>query len=437
MKRLILLLMLLCGSAAAQGLFEHAMTETEENTALPVEINGFMRGLTYTGQSAASHKADLKAALAELDLQFRVRKGDWGQGFAHFRMRRGSELGEAVSEIELREAYAAFYCGALDLRLGHQIVVWGRADGINPTNNITPQNMLRRSPDEDDRRQGNMMMRAFYTANPFRLEFIWTPVYAASTLPLGLVPLPESIVLTDTWTPPTLLREGNLAVKLHVETAKFDGSLSLFEGYAPLPGLAANLPLDGSTIPVTPTPYRTRILGADFQTTWGALGLRGEVAWKKPKDAAQVFAPAPEEEIHAVLGLDRSWGDFNLILQYEYKHVPHWAAPILAAVYPLDPLGFLFIEKNRMLAGQLEKTQHGLIARPSWSLCHETLSLEMLTLYRFTTEEWMLAPRLHYNLADALTLTAGADLYDGPEATLFGSIHDAFSAGFIALKAAF
>jgi len=438
MKRSILLfLVLLCGSAAGQSLFESALTETEESTALPVEINGFIRGMTYAGQSTEKQEADLKAALAELDLQFRVRKGDWGQGFAQFRMRRGSELGETVSEIELREAYAAFYLGALDLRIGHQIVVWGRADGINPTNNITPQNMLRRSPDEDDRRQGNTMLRAFYAANPFRLECIWTPVYASSTLPLGLIPLPEAVVLTDTWTPPSLLKEGNIAVKLHLETAKFDGSLSLFNGYAPLPGLAAALPSDGSAVHVTPTPYRTRILGADLQTTWGPTGLRGEVAWKTPHADAGVFTPTPEEEIHAVLGLDRSWGNFNLILQYEFKHVPHWSTPVLPAVYPLDPLGFLFIEKNRMLSGQLEKTQHGLIARPSWTLCHETLSLEMLTLYRLTTEEWMLAPRLRYDLADALTLTLGADLYGGPEATLFGSTQDAFSAGFIALKTAF
>ncbi|MCK5148106.1 hypothetical protein KAR48_15220 [bacterium] len=440
MKRHILSFFILAsGMLSAQGLFESAVTETaeSESSASSVEINGFMRGVIYAGQAPISHDADLKAAYAELDLQFRARKDDWGQGFAQFRLRRGTEFGEAISEIVLREAYASLYTGPIDLRIGHQIIVWGRADGVNPTNNITPQNMLLRSPDEDDRREGNMMLRAFYNLQPLRLELIWTPIYASSMLPLGLIPLPEMVRLNDTWTPPALLEESNLAFKLHYEAASIDGSLSYFNGYVPLPGLAAEIPLDGSAITITPTPYRSQIWGADFQTTVGVLGLRGELAWKNPSEDYAILSPYPNDEFHYVLGLDRSWGDFNLILQYEGKHIPNWKQPILPAVFPLDPLGFMLVEKNRMIAGQLDKTQHGLVCRPSWTLMHETLSLEMLTLYKLTTEEWMLAPRIRYHLADALTLIAGADLYGGPDETLFGTVRDTFSAGFIALKASF
>ena len=168
-----------------------------------------------------------------------------------------------------------------------------------------------------------------------------------------------------------------------------------------------------------------------------SLGLRGELAYKKPHDEATLLGSVPFAEWHYVVGVDRAWGDFNLILQYEGRRIPDWQTTALPAVYPLDPLGFVLIKKNRMLAGQSEKTQHGLVCRPSLSLLHETLSLEMLTLLRFTTEEWMVRPQLTYDLADALSLTAGAELYGGPEGTLFGTVKDALSAGFVELKASF
>ena len=61
----------------------------------------------------------------------------------------------------MREAYVNAYLGPFDLRLGKQIIVWGRADALNPTNNLTPVDFRIRSPLEDDIRLGNVGARAF------------------------------------------------------------------------------------------------------------------------------------------------------------------------------------------------------------------------------------------------------------------------------------
>jgi hypothetical protein len=55
----------------------------------------------------------------------------------------------------------------------------------------------------------------------------------------------------------------------------------------------------------------------------------------------------------------------------------------------------------------------------------------------FTTEEVMLRPKASYDVTDALSVTAGAELYLGPEETLFGTIETLFSAGYVELRAAF
>ena len=75
------------------------------------------------------------------------------------------------------------YLGPVDLRLGQQIIVWGRADALNPTNNLTPVDFRIRSPIEDDIRLGNVGARAFLRLSPVRLEGVWMPVYLPTELP--------------------------------------------------------------------------------------------------------------------------------------------------------------------------------------------------------------------------------------------------------------
>src|SRR5262249_15827903 len=55
---------------------------------------------------------------------------------------------------ELREAYLDVSVGAVDLRLGKQLIVWGRADRLNPTDNLTPRNFTLLVPEDDDQRLG-------------------------------------------------------------------------------------------------------------------------------------------------------------------------------------------------------------------------------------------------------------------------------------------
>ena len=134
---------------SSQSLFEQATGKDEEK---PYELNGYLRGTLFVGKIPDETGAEIKSGYGEASLKLRLRKQGFGDAFAEVRFRAGHEFQKTVSEINLREAYVNAYVGPFDFRIGHQVVVWGRADGWNPTDNITPKNMLIRSPIEDDRR---------------------------------------------------------------------------------------------------------------------------------------------------------------------------------------------------------------------------------------------------------------------------------------------
>ena len=179
----------------------------------------------------------MKSVYGKTSLKLNTSSQSFGNGFAELRFRRGNESNEEISEVNLREAYVTTYKGSFDFRIGHQIVVWGRADGINPTDNISPKNMVVRSPDADDKREGNFLIRSFYTRRPLRIEAVWVPVYRESVLPLRMVSLPPGVSLTDSDNPDPSLENSAAALKINLELPSFDGSLSYFNGFIRCRGL--------------------------------------------------------------------------------------------------------------------------------------------------------------------------------------------------------
>jgi hypothetical protein len=437
-KLICIVLLISIPSLVAQDFFDEAPDDATSKVNLSYELNGFSRGVFLGGKVAEKDDAELKAGYGELGLKFRARKGKYGDGFAEIRFRRGSEFDQPISEVNLREAYVNTYLGDFDLRLGHQIVVWGRADGFNPTNNITPQNMIARSTDEDDRKEGNFLLRSFYYWHPLRFELIWVPQYISSVLPTGLFPFPEYVKLGEAVVPDAKLKNSSVAVKLDVESGLLGGSLSYFRGFMPLPGVfLSNLEINekGQLLAVVrPRSYKMDVIGADFSTTFSSFGLRGEFAYRTPVDDYETDEAIhiPNPDFQYVLGMDKSKGDFSIILQYIGRYVVDFKE-YESTGSPLDELE----QKNRMIASQLDETSHAVFMRPSLTLLHETLDLELLAYYNVTTEESLLRPVISYDLADALAFKIGAEWYVGPDNTLFGNIDEALSSIFLELKASF
>ena len=153
----VVLVLFLPPRLAAQGLFESAVAgntdPTGESGQSGVDLGGYVKGYVYAGKNSDGD-ARIAAAGAQLSLKLTAEKPKLGKAHAELRIDAGATDGDATFQPDLREAWVAAYPGPVDIRLGKQIVAWGRADGINPTNNVTPMNNLAYSPELDDTRMG-------------------------------------------------------------------------------------------------------------------------------------------------------------------------------------------------------------------------------------------------------------------------------------------
>ena len=94
---------------------------------------GYQAGYAYTEEELAENALTLELALER-------RLGAGGRVHVDFEGRLSS--GGGAQPLGLGEAYADVYLDAVDLRIGRQVINWGTADGINPTNVINPRGAL-------------------------------------------------------------------------------------------------------------------------------------------------------------------------------------------------------------------------------------------------------------------------------------------------------
>jgi hypothetical protein len=359
----------------------------------------------------------------------------------------------------VREAYVNAYLGPVDLRLGKQVVVWGRADLLNPTNNLTPNDLRIRSPMDDDRRIGNVAARAFLRLAPLpmRIEGVWVPFYVPSELPQVFLPL--FVSFGDPTYPEPMLRNGLAAGKIHVELPSFEASVSYLQGPAPLPGLTlGSLTFDpvNPSVKVSRTAYRHQVVGLDFSTAIGDLvAIRGEAAYRRPFNyEKRIYNPRPD--LQYALGLDRTFGPVNVIVQYLGRYAFDWekqngpATELDPDVLKMDPtLGENYRESytnninsqlarmNQILFTQTEHVQHLATARVEMLALQEKLSLSAIGMVNVSTKEWLAAPKLGYRLSDTMTAYVGAEILTGPHGTLFGLVDQTLSAGYAELRSTF
>jgi len=457
-------------SSSGGGLFESAQSESADSgasgeaaPASAFDLNGYVRGDFFIGKVPERPAAEFKSVYSELSLKLKVKKDKIGDAYAEPRFRYGIQANERSLVVDLREAYVNLYAGPLDLRLGQQIVVWGRADALNPTSNITPIDLRMHSPVEDDRRMGNVGARAFLNFSPIRIEGVWMPLYEASEIPN--LDLPADVNWGPTHFPSMNVENGLEAGRVHLELPGIEMSASYLYGYAPLPGLSlgkfvvpANPAQDGVVIPevlIARRAYNQHVVGFDFATTLGDfLGLRGEAAYRAPLHFRhRVYAPNPD--VQYVLGLDHTFGDVSVIAQYLGRYTVNWRrhpppatvvsiSDVLNGFYEnnIPPVAYadvdeVLAQKNQMLFSQLHRVQTLASLRLEWLALHQTLSLSALGLVNFSTKEWLLFPKVAYQVSDSLSATVGAELYEGPHDTLFGVIDSELSAGYAELRMSF
>jgi hypothetical protein len=320
--------------------------------------------------------------------------------------------GDGDPEGLLREAYAGARYGPVDVRAGKQIIAWGRADRINPTDNLTPRDFTLLVPDDEDQRFGVTAIRATYFLGSVSLTGVWLLDFEPSVVPLRRPPPPLRVRERD---PGGGLDRG--ALRLEQTGAAVDWSLSYFDGLGTIPDLAPS-PLAPELVLRS---HRVRVVGADAATALGPYGLRGEAAYTFTEDGDGDDPRIQNPFLFLVVGGDRTFLEhLNVNLQYVLRVVTRYRSPSAIA----DPLAREVAIQAALLTNQLDRVQHSVAARISHSWLHETLAAELVGIVTVERFGWVLRPRVTYALSDRWRLTAGGDVFGGERRAFFGNLRD-------------
>jgi hypothetical protein len=319
------------------------------------------------------------------------------------------DAGDATGE--LREAYLDVRRGRFDVRIGRQIVAWGRADGINPTDNVTGQDLTLLVPDEDDGRLGTAAVRVGYHLGDVTVTALWLPEFRGHRFPLPAPP--TGLALRDDT---TRWDAGQWAARVEQTGRAVDWSASVLRGRDLSPDLGIGPGADGAPA-IRLAHHRVTVVGGDMAMNAGRVGLRAEGAYVHTADADGVDPFTKNPYLFLVAGGDRTFREYlNLNVQYIYRRVFAYAP------MPATPAGLAaaIAQQQAIVNGQTRRSQHGLSLRIAHKWLRETLEAECAAAGFLDPGGLTIRPKLAYALSDQWKLLVGAELFRGAHEAVFG-----------------
>jgi hypothetical protein len=332
---------------------------------------------------------------------------------------------------ELREGFVTFTSGPIELRAGRQIIAWGRADGINPTDNLTPQDLTLLAPADSDRRLGSTAVRFTYSFRDISATAIWLPEFRSHR-----IPIPSSLSGVKTYESEWGARQ--FALRIEQTGRAVDWSVSAFRGrdLSPDIGLTGQQ-ANGRTgqqanSGLSISHHDVRVVGADATGNVGRYGLRVEAAYTVTEDRDGLDPFVKNPFLSLVAGGDRTVGEhLNVNVQYLYRFVTHVQAPASD-----DTFANLVALRQAILTGQTRTHQHGASARVSYKWFHDTLEAEVAAAGYARPSGGVLRPKVTYALSDRTKLLFGGEFYRGETASTFGMLREN-SGGFAEVRWSF
>ncbi len=241
-------------------------------------------------------------------------------------------VGASQFDWKLSETYIDQYKGKFDLRIGVQIISWGTAYQINPTDNINPYDLSEQEAFIPEEKLGVSAIRAkYYPLSNLTLTGVIIPYFVPAFEDSGTV-LPEKT-----------LENSEHAFKITAQSIRgWDFSASYFKG-------KEDYPLNGH--------YRdVNIYGGDVIGTIWEIALWAEGAYTKPKGGDSYY--------QIVAGGEYTFdNDLYVLGQFYHRNYPDAKENYLMSVlrYPFRDIhtlqfGMAYETKNEILIGFPEVT---------------------------------------------------------------------------------
>jgi hypothetical protein len=314
----------------------------------------------------------------------------------------------APSDTELVEAWAVHHFANADLRIGKQIVVWGRADGINPTDNLNGRDLLTWRPFDDDQRIGAWALKVDGFVDQDRS---WT-LFVAPELARSRAKTPPVANPVIDRAPERSGANTQLGLKWNQLGNGLDYSISYYRGFASVAELVqVGVNARGPLLEQHYDPVH--VLGADFAASLGKWGVRAEAAYTIVRDSAV----QRKSNLYWVAGVDRTIaGNLNVNVQLFGRAVRDFEDPLAV----LDPKARYLAVQNAISISQQDRRSYGYTLRVSDKWLGETVDGDVLLVRNTTRNNSMVRAVLGYALTDQWKVLGGAVWYRGAAETLFG-----------------
>lgn len=321
---------------------------------------------------------------------------------------RYDEVNHLRDRVWLDEAYIDYEGESFDLRIGKQVYGWGKADSINPTNNLNPvdySDLL----DTDEEEIGMTSLRGRYYLGSWTFEGAVIPVFEPSILPdynsrWNLFPNALLSLPVQTREPSNEFCNIQYAGRVSSTFNGWDFSVSYYRGFEKFPSVFVK------SDSVLLEYRRLQVIGGDFATSFDKLGVRGEAGYFITDDFDGKIPEVSNPYLMYVLGSDYNFS--NLIGEQDLYILFQWIQ-----ILPLPERDSLSESDLRYLF------KRAVMLKTDWSFTDYT-KFSLQGIWRLHAEDIFLQPELSSSLADGLDLEIGADLFYGKEGSFFEGFKD-------------
>lgn len=342
--------------------------------------------------------------------------------------------------------YEAYFClkkGILDLRVGKQVVRWGKTDQISPVDNINPQDLREfYIQDLEERKIPTWLARLQLIGGQVSLEGIFIPFFKPNEVDYfgsdwAVYNHLKSNVQDDPALPPELqayiaglsvdedrpgcsLKNSQAGGRLLFTVGDWDLGLSYLYGFDPMP-FFASFPIKNIKVrdtaskedllaqaagalftsgPIKVEYKRMQVAGLAFETTLGDFGFRGETAYFSGRSFLSEDMTSEKNPVwQYVLGLD-------------YLGENDWYCNVQLSqevIFSYSPDLLYFKRNNLSINGELRK-----------DFSEGNLRLGMRYVYTLTDGSYFLTPYLLCKPFSNWEAEFGVNILGGSQETIWG-----------------
>jgi len=313
-------------------------------------------------------------------------------------------------ELGLREAYLDLRFDNMDLRVGKQQIIYGKAEGVFITDVVSPKDLREfLLPDFDEIRMGVTSVKLNYYFGNSTIEAVWAPVFTPTQMPddgsIWSPSMPFPITPTFDYSTAELAPKfENSEYFLRFSSMSSKADFEIVGGYfwADDPTMHITKQIDPATMQLTglivrPEYHRLAMGGASIAIPLGPLVIRSEGGYFAGKYFQTETPTIPDATIekdylHYMVGVDYTLAGVRLSAQFIQENILDYEEGI----------------RN----DEFENTMTFLAKK---DFLRERLWLEFFAYIGLNNGDALMRPKVSYSFADGFDVQLGANIFAGTE----------------------